>query len=191
MELGMWISRLSLGVPVLALAVFPVLGQRRIDPGQNLAPYVPSPQPIVERMLEAADLKPGEVVYDLGCGDGRIVVTAAREFHAHAVGVELSEKLVEMATDSIKRLGLANSARIIHGNLLNVDLSDADVVTLYLLTSSNERLKPNLEKSLKPGARVVSHDFQVRGWKPERVDEVYVYNRTHKIYVYKMPPEKK
>lgn len=158
----------------------------QIDHAHSLAPFVPSPQNIVERMLEAAKLKPGETVYDLGCGDGRILITAAQRFHAKAVGVELSPKLVSMARSQVEQKGLTHSIKIIQGNLLDVDLSGADVVTLYLLTESNDKLRPRLEKYLKPGARVVSHDFEIRGWKPATVEEVYVYRRPHKIYVYEI-----
>jgi cyclopropane fatty-acyl-phospholipid synthase-like methyltransferase len=138
-------------------------------------------------MLIASGLKPGETLYDLGSGDGRIVITAARKFGATAVGVEISEKLVRAANENIRHAGVEAKARIIQGHLLEVDLSEADVITLYLLTSSNDQLKPNLEKYLKPGARVVSHDFQIRGWKPAKVEKTMAHNREHTIYVYLMP----
>jgi precorrin-6B methylase 2 len=154
--------------------------------GQNLAPFVASPQEIIDLMLESAGVKPGEIVYDLGCGDGRIVVTAVNKFRAKAVGVELNPELARAASDMIFRLGLQNRATILRANMMDVDISPADVVTLYLLTSSNEMLRPKLEKSLKPGARVVSHDYAVRGWKPVRVDELEVHGRTHKIYLYRV-----
>ena len=109
------------------------------------------------------------MVYDLGSGDGRIVIAAAQKYQAHAVGVELRGDLCKSTQARIAALGLADRITLIHGNLLKVDLSPADVVTLYLLTSSNERLRPNLEKYLKPGARVVSNDFEIRGWKPSDV----------------------
>jgi SAM-dependent methyltransferase len=157
---------------------------------ERLAPYVPSPQAVVERMLEAADVKPGETVFDLGCGDGRVVITAAREFKAKGVGVELSAEQVRQARDQASRLGLANRVTILQGDLLEVDLRPADVVTLYLLTESNDRLKPIFAKSLRPGARVVSHDFKIRGWKPALVETVAVSGRSHSIYVYRMPPTK-
>lgn len=174
--------------PVLSLvfsaAVLPLAAQT--DHAKSLAPYVPSPQPIVERMLDAAALKPGETLFDLGCGDGRILITAARKFRAKAVGVELSDRLVSQAKDAIRGGKLEDMASVIHGNLLEVDLSSADVVTLYLLTESNAKLKPRLEKFLKPGARVVSHDFEIKGWKPVRVEEVAAHRRAHKIYVYEI-----
>jgi len=172
-------------VAVVALLV-PAFAQQ----AERLAPYVPSPQTVVERMLELADLRPGETVYDLGCGDGRILFTAAREFRAKAVGVELSDPLVKQGREQAKKLGLENRVSIVQGDLLRADLRPADVVTVYLLTEANDQLKPLFERSLRPGARVVSHDFKIRGWKPDRVDEVVVSGRAHKIYVYIMPPHK-
>jgi len=137
-------------------------------------------------MLEAGHVKPGEMVYDLGSGDGRIVITAAQKFHARAVGVEWRADLCKKAQARIKALGLEDQVKLIHGNLLHVDLSPADVVTLYLLTSSNERLRPNLEKYLKPGARVVSNDFEVRGWTPAEVQHINAGGLVHNIYVYEI-----
>jgi ubiquinone/menaquinone biosynthesis C-methylase UbiE len=173
----------------LAILVLPAAAQR-LDRAKSLAPYVPSPQVIVEKMLRAADLKPGETLYDLGCGDGRVLITAAQKFGAKAVGVELSAELAAAATERVRELGLQRRVRVIHGDLMEADLSGADVVTIYLLTLSNERLKPNLEKYLRKGARVVSHDFQVRGWNPARVEKAEMYHRTHFIYVYEMSGRK-
>ena len=153
---------------------------------EDLAPYIPSPQVVVERMLEAARIRPGEIVYDLGSGDGRIVITAAQKFKANAVGIEISDVLCKSTLKKVNGLGLASQVQIINGNALKVDLSPADVVTLYLLTSSNARLKPNLEKYLKPTARVVSLNFGMPGWKPARVETVQADRQTHTIYVYEM-----
>lgn len=161
------------------------------DHSQNLAPFVASPQPIVDRMLDLASIKPGETVFDLGCGDGRVLITAAQRFRAKGVGVELSSKLVRMTNDQLKRLSLDNQIRVNQGSLLDMDLQPADVVILYLDTGANEMLRPKLEKQLRAGSRVVSHDFEVRGWKPAKVEKMRAYNRTHTIFVYKMPPEKK
>jgi SAM-dependent methyltransferase len=177
-------SGLSLGLlclSVSALAQTP----RHVE---RLAPFVPSPQPVVDLMLDAAELKSGETVYDLGCGDGRVLFTAAEKFKAKAVGVELSPALARDAADQARKRGLGNRVKVIQGDLLAVDLSPADVVTLYLLTSSNELLKPKLESSLRPGARVVSHDFEIRGWTPLRTEKLDVLSRVHTIYVYEMPP---
>lgn len=156
----------------------------------SLAPYVVSPQEIVDRMLEIANLKVGETLYDLGSGDGRILFSAAQRFHARAVGVEISDRLVKATNDRISQLGLQNLASVIHGDLLKVDLSPADVVTIYLMTNSNEILRPNLEKFLKPGARVVSHEYAVPGWKPSYVEKVDPDTRGHLIYLYTMPPKR-
>jgi len=156
----------------------------------NLAPYIPSPQEVVDKMLEVANIKPGELVYDLGSGDGRIVITAAQRYHARAVGVELRADLCKSTLARIRELGLADRVTLIHGDLLKVDLRPADVVTIYLLTSSNERLRPNLERDLKPGARVVSNDFRIRGWEPARVVPINAGGLMHTIYVYERGPRR-
>ena len=174
-----------------AFAQESLYGQSRVKHYANsLAPYVVSPQEIVDRMLELADLRPGEKLYDLGSGDGRILITAVLRFKAKAVGVEISDDLVASTNDRIHRLGLDNDARVIHGNFLDADLSPADVVTLYLATDANELLRPNLEKYLRNGARVVSHEYRVPGWKPKLVDKD-PERHGHIIYLYEMPPKKK
>ena len=150
-------------------------------------PYVPSPEVVVRRMLQVSGVKPGEVVYDLGCGDGRIVVMAAKEFGARAVCVEIRNDLYEQTLRRIKELNLENVVKVIHGNFFEVPIEDADVVTMYLLTSVNQMLRPKLERELRPGTRVVSHDFEVPGWKPILVEDVYEEWRSHKIYLFKIP----
>src|SRR5579871_1167745 len=152
----------------------------------NLAPYIPSPQEVVDRMLQAARIKPGETVYDLGSGDGRIIITAAQQYQARAVGVEWNGDLCKSTQARIRSLGLQDRVRLIHGNLLKVDLSQADVVTLYLLTSSNERLRPNLEKYLRAGSRVVSNDYEIRGWTPSGIVPITAGGVLHYIYVYEI-----
>jgi ubiquinone/menaquinone biosynthesis C-methylase UbiE len=153
---------------------------------EDLAPYLPSPQAVVERMLEAAQLKPGETLYDLGSGDGRIVITAAQKFGANAVGIEISDALCRSTLKKIVALNLESQVKIVHGNALKADLSAADVVTLYLLTTSNARLRPNLEKYLKPTARVVSLDFGIPGWKDAHVESIHADRQTRMIHVYVM-----
>jgi ubiquinone/menaquinone biosynthesis C-methylase UbiE len=156
----------------------------------SLAPYVVSPQEIVDRMLEIANLKQGETLYDLGSGDGRILITASQKYRAKAVGVEISDRLVKSTNERIAQLGLQNLCSVIHGDLLQVDLSPADVVTIYLMTNSNEILRPNLEKYLRPGSRVVSHDYAVPGWKARYVEKADPDTRGHVIYLYTMPARK-
>jgi SAM-dependent methyltransferase len=159
-------------------------------PVNRLAPYVSSPQSVVDRMLEVAKLKPGETVFDLGSGDGRVLVTAAQKFGAKAVGIEISPKEVAASQERIKLLKLENRVQVIEGDLLKADISQADVVTIYLLTQSNDLLRPHLEKSLKPGARVVSHDYPIRGWKPVQVEKIDAYRRAHQLYLYEIPARK-
>ena len=164
--------------------------QRRDVFTKKLAPYVASPQRIVDRMLEMASIKPGDTVFDLGCGDGRILIQAAQKYQAKAVGIEIDDKLVQMTNERINSLGLQNRVRVQQGNLLEADLSSADVVTIYLLTQSNGLLRPRLEKMLKPGTRVVSYDYAVPGWKAKRIDRTEESRGGHLIYYYEMPPEK-
>jgi len=149
----------------------------------SVAPYVSSPEEVVRKMLDMAQLRRGEVLYDLGCGDGRIVMIAARDYMARATGVELREDLSAAAREQLKRLDLEGRAQIIQGNLFEVDISKADVVTLYLTSSANERLKPKLAEELRPNSRVVSHDFSITGWKPSEVSEE---PRGHTIYLYRV-----
>jgi ubiquinone/menaquinone biosynthesis C-methylase UbiE len=176
-------------VPVFSQGV--VYGQKTKHYTNSLAPYVVSPQQIVDRMLELADPKPNETVYDLGSGDGRILITAVQRYRAKAVGIEISDGLVQSTADRIQKLGLQNEARVIHADFLQVDLSPADVVTMYLATDTNEMLRPNLEKYLRNGVRVVSHDYAVPGWKATVVDKDLPEARGHVIYLYRMPQKKK
>lgn len=177
-------------IVLLLIAALSLAGLCAQDHSKSLAPWVPTPPEIVDRLLEAGEVKAGELVYDLGAGDGRVLIAAAKKYKAKAVGVELSPKLVDAANRRIKEEGLEGRCTVIQGDLREVDLSSADVVVLYLLTRSNELLRPNLEKTLKPGARVVSHDFEVRGWNPVRVVMAPAHGRVHRIYVYKMPISK-
>ena len=154
-----------------------------------IAPFVASPTPVVRQMLIIAELKPGETLYDLGSGDGRAVIMAAKDFGARSVGVELREDLVKRALSNIHELGLETKAHILQNDIFKVDLSEADVVFLYLTTSANEKVKPKLETELKPGARIVSHDYEVLGWKPSKIDNFCENPRlgypSHTLYVYK------
>jgi predicted RNA methylase len=174
----------TLGLALLG-TVPGVFAQRYSDP-DILAPSYPTPQSVVDQMLAIAQVKQGEMVYDLGCGDGRIVISAARQFKARAVGIEIRRDIYEQTLAKVASMGLADQVQIVRGDALRYDISPADVVTLYLLTSSNERLKPALLKYLKPSARVVSHDFEIKGWKPVVVHKMVVENRPHTIYLYRI-----
>jgi len=145
--------------------------------------------PVVQRMLQLAELKPGEVLFDLGAGDGRSVVMAAKAFSARAVGIELREDLAKKALSTIHENGLDNRVTIVNGDMLSMNLTPADVVFLYLTTSANEKIKPKLDAELKTGVRVVSHDYEILGWKPEKVEN-FCENPSlgypsHTLYLYK------
>ena len=160
--------------------------------GENnlfLAPFVPSPPQVVRQMLLLADVRPGEVIFDLGAGDGRTVIMAAKDFSARAVGVELRDDLVKKALSTVHEQNLQDRITIVNGNMLSVDLSSADVVFLYLTTSANEKVRPKLDAELKRGVRIVSHDYEVVGWKPVKV-VIYCENQSlgfpsHTLYLYK------
>jgi SAM-dependent methyltransferase len=135
--------------------------------------YVPTPQPVVDAMLDLAEVKPSDVVYDLGAGDGRIVITAAKKYGARGVGIEIDPALVKAATANAMAAGVADRVRFVTQNFYEADLREATVVTLYLLQSINERLRPKLVRELKPGARVVSHVFNMGPeWPPLRTSTV-------------------
>ena len=158
------------------------------DRKDRLAPFVPTPDSVVEGMLELAKVEKTDRVYDLGSGDGRIVILAAQKYQAEAVGVEIDDELYKKSMARIAGLGLQDRAKILHMNMYKVDLKPATVVTLYLLTSVNERLKPILERDLRPGARVVTHDFKIPGWEPVRTLDVMTDSGfSKKIYLYVRP----
>jgi protein-L-isoaspartate O-methyltransferase len=171
----------------LSACAIPSLAARlTAQQGESLAPYYPTPRMVVERMLQFGDLKANERMFDLGSGDGRIVIMAAQKFGAIATGVELDEDLVKRSRDEIRQLGIGKKANIIHGDILKQDYSSADLITVYLLPVSNERVKPILEKQLKKGARLVAHDFTIPDWP---VDEMEVIEddgegRSHTLYLY-------
>jgi len=154
---------------------------------EKLAPYYPTPETIVEKMLQLGGLKAGEKMFDLGSGDGRIVIMAAQKFHADAVGVELDKDLAKRSMDRIQKLGLQKSASIINGDLLKENYSSADLITVYLLPGFIDKVQPLLDKQLKKGARVVSHDFQFSNWTPEKVENVADdgEGRSHTLYLYR------
>ena len=153
-------------------------------------PFVPTPDLVVTQMLTLAGVRPGELVYDLGAGDGRILSFAVRSLGATAVGVELQESRFRAIAERITKEKLEESASVIHGDFLDVDLSNADVVTLYLLPSVNSLMRPKLDRELRYGARVVSHDFPIEGWFPMQVETVETEHKTHAIYLYKVPRSK-
>jgi SAM-dependent methyltransferase len=158
-----------------------LLGQAVADTPRLDVPYVPTPQPVVDRMLEVGKVGKDDVLYDLGCGDGRIVITAAKEHGAHATGIDLNPVRIAEAQANAKKAGVENLVNFKVGNLFEADVSPATVVTLYLLPSVNRELRPRLWKQLKVGTRVVSHAFDMGpDWPPEQTVEI----DGRKIYVW-------
>jgi len=158
------------------------------DHPDSLAPYVPSPLNIVREMLILAGAGPGDVVYDLGCGDGRVLFTAVEEFKVEkAVGYELDQEMVEALEKRIIDSGMVISISAIQANFMEADLTKATIVTLYLTTSGNAKLRPKLEADLKPGARVVSHDFPIYGWVTDQPDGTSHTIGSHKMFLYRIP----
>jgi len=142
------------------------------------AAYVPTPEPIIKRMLELAEVKLGETLYDLGSGDGRILIVAARDFGAKAIGIEIDRRLVATSLQRLRAEKLEEKVKVTEGNFFTTNIGDADVVTLYLRQDTNNRLGAKFKRELKPGTRIVSYTFHITGWTPTKVDEktpIYLY----------------
>ncbi|MBV9508191.1 MAG: class I SAM-dependent methyltransferase, partial [Acidobacteriia bacterium] len=172
---------------VLLWLLGPVLLVPAQESGGRLAPYYPTPESVVVKMLELGELKAGERLFDLGSGDGRIVIMAAQKFRADATGVELDKNLARQSSEKIRKLGLDQHARILTGDLLKQDYSSANLVTVYLFPLANERVQPLLDQMLKKGARVVAHDYEFKGWIPEKVERIDDdgEGRSHTLYLYR------
>ncbi len=155
---------------LLALFVATAASQAQVQ-AQETIPFVPSPMPVVLRMLEVAEFKKGDVLYDMGSGDGRIVINAAKKYGVRGVGVDLNPELVEKAKANAAQEGVSHLVEFRAADGLTVDISEATVVTLYMFKWFNNQLRPKLQK-LKPGSRVIAHDFDIDDWKPTRVEYV-------------------
>jgi protein-L-isoaspartate O-methyltransferase len=172
----------------LFLAIGCVALRAQSGDAEKLAPYYPTPELIVDKMLQLGGLKAGEKMFDLGSGDGRIVIVAAQKFHAQAVGIELDKDLCKQSTAKILKLGLEKNARILNGDLLKQNYSSADLVTVYLLPDAvNKKVQPLLDEQLKKGARIVAKDFDFRNWTPEKVENIADdgEGRSHTLYLYR------
>lgn len=166
------------GLPAALSAQEPAAATRRPD-----VIYVPTPEDVVEAMLTVAKVTKNDVVYDLGTGDGRIPVTAAKKYGARGVGIDIDPQRIKDANENVQRNGVGDKVRIVQGDLFEADISEATVVTLYLLPSLNQKLMPKLMKDLKPGTRIVSHAFDMGTWKPEQ--EIDVNGR--KVFFWTIP----
>ena len=142
----------------------------RIQDNRSLAPFVPTPDDVVERMLTLAGVTADDVVYDLGSGDGRIVIAAAQRFGARGVGIDIDPQRIAESNANAERAGVQDLVEFIEMDALAADVSDATVVTLYLLSSSNAKLRPILTRQLRPGARIVSHAFSMGDWEADEID---------------------
>lgn len=186
---GSWgVSVLLLASALLCAAQEPAFHPNLQEFENKLAPSVGAPERAVDKMLEMANLKPGETLYDLGCGDGRILVAAASRYKIKAVGIEISRTEAEKAAENVRKHKLQTQVTVVHGNFMHTDLSAANVVTLYLATAANDTVRPNLERYLKPHTRVVSYDYPIPGWKPMDTSESAGHHGdTHVIYLYQVP----
>jgi trans-aconitate methyltransferase len=179
-----------MSVPKLALTLVLVLSLTLVASSQTQAPlhtpdviYVPTPEAVVDAMLKLAEVQKADVVYDLGCGDGRIVATAAKNYGVKAVGIDIDPQRIAEATETVKKAGVSNLVTLRNEDLFDADIKEASVVTLYLLTSLNLRLRPKLLQELKPGSRIVSQTFDMGDWQPEKTETVEGRN----IYLWRVP----
>jgi SAM-dependent methyltransferase len=179
------------GIGLRSTAVAQWEEDEHYEDSRSLAPFVPTPMEVVDKMLEVAEVTKDDVVYDLGCGDGRIVVRAAEKYGATGVGVDYNPQRIAEAKARVVEFGVEKKVEIVLQDAMTMDLSKATVITLYLLTQSNKKLKPILEKYLDPGDRVVSHDFDMEGWKAKKIVTVPdEYEMDHTVYLWVMGEHK-
>ena len=174
----------TLALPVFLCAALAAQNKETIE---KLAPYYPTPETVVDKMLKLGDLKPGEKTFDLGSGDGRIVIMAAKKYKADATGIEMDKDLVKQSNEGIQSAGVQKTARIINGDIFKQDFSSANLVTVYLLPMSNDKVRPMLEQQLKKGTRIVSHDFEFKDWKAEKIENIDDdgEGRSHTLFLYR------
>lgn len=154
----------------------------------DLAPYVATPMEVVNKMLEVAGVTSDDIVYDIGCGDGRIVVMAAEKYGARGVGIDIDSQRIEESKKNAATAGVEHLVRFYQGNAMKMNFSEATVVTLYLLPESNELLRPKLEKELSPGVYVVTHNYRIPGWDEKEINAFYIndeWEKEHSIFLYK------
>ena len=153
---------------LLTAALIQAVGQDAQPKREKDVPYVPTREEVVAGMLKLADVKMGDVLYDLGCGDGRIVITAAQKYGARGIGIDIDPERIKEANENAQKAGVTGKVKFVEQDLFEAKISDASVVTLYLLPSVNLKLRPKLMRDLKPGTRIVSHSFDMGDWKPEK-----------------------
>ena len=170
--------------PSLVTSASPEASRPKLD-----VPYVPTPESVVAKMLELAKVIKTDVVYDLGSGDGRIVITAAQKHGARGVGYDIDPQRIKEANANAQAAGVTNRVRFVQGDLFQADLSEASVVTLYLLPDINLKLRPKLLKELKPGTRIVSHNYGLGDWDPIRTETIDTGTGEHLVFYWVVPPK--
>ena len=180
---------IALGAACSLAAPLPLLAQAQKQPATQYPDviFVPTPQEVVEDMLRLANVQRGDVLYDLGSGDGRIAITAARKYGIKATGIDIDPERIRGANENAKKAGVTNLVQFRQENLFTADFRDATVITLYLLPDLNVKLRPKLWNELKPGTRIVSHQFEMGAWKPEKRLE----SNGRTIYFWTVPPKDK
>ena len=178
---------IALGAACSLAVPLPLLAQAQKQPATQYPDviFVPTPQEVVEDMLRLANVQKGDVLYDLGSGDGRIAITAARKYGIKATGIDIDPERIREANENAKKAGVTNLVQFRQENLFTADFRDATVITLYLLPDLNVKLRPKLWNELKPGTRIVSHQFEMGAWKPEKRLE----SNGRTIYFWTVPPK--
>ena len=178
-------NSITAAVPAVEISPEPTAGARQLD-----VPYVPTPDQVVEEMLAMAQVKGSDILYDLGSGDGRIPITAAKKFGTRGVGIDLNPVRVEEAKANAAKAGVTDKVRFMEGDIFKADFSEATVVTLYLLPNVNLKLKPTI-LAMKPGTRVVSHNYDMGDWAPENSKKLTINGTDHYVYFWRVPENTK
>jgi precorrin-6B methylase 2 len=179
------VDTMFFSLAVFVFAALPVVFGQPTSSRYTDIPFVPTPPRVVDAMLAIADVKPGDVLIDLGSGDGRIVIAAAKKYGIRAVGIEIIPELVRESEHAAQELGVADKVRFVNGDLFGQDLRQASIVTMFLTPGVNLRLRPKLLKELKPGTRVVSRTFNMGSWTPSKTLQV----DNDRVYLWVIPDE--
>jgi len=178
----------ELTAALAAVLVVAVVAGAQTPTKQPEVPYVPTHEKIVAEMLKVANVKKGDVLYDLGSGDGRIVITAAKQFGTRGVGIDIDPERIKEANENARKAGVTDRTKFILGDIFEADFREATVVTMYLLQEVNMRLRPKLLRDLRPGTRVVSHNYDLGDWKPRRTIKMAMPDGDHWVYFWVVPP---
>jgi SAM-dependent methyltransferase len=178
----------AIATGLVALVAATAIAQSTTERKALDVPYVPTDERLVLKMLEVAQVNKNDLVYDLGSGDGRIVITAAQRFGTRGVGIDIDPQRVQEARENARRAGVADRVRFVVGDIFTADIGPATVVTMYLLPDVNMRLRPRLLSELRPGTRIVSHNYDLGDWKPARHLTMKVGTIDHEVFFWVVPP---